>query len=108
MIPSPILGRRTPVSHRSKSAFLAIVMTMMLSACGSKEPEVKKPQEAALPEPKTGDDIDAAAEDAMLAAENETDAKAEAGKAGEKAVDAAKAGETDKAKATVTESKKAE
>jgi hypothetical protein len=108
MFSTPIFGRRTPVSHRSKAALTAIIITMMLSACGSKEPEVKKPQEAALPEPKTGDDIDAAAEDAMLAAEKETDAKAEAGKAGEKAADGAKSSDADKAKKTETESKKAE
>jgi uncharacterized lipoprotein NlpE involved in copper resistance len=108
MFPTPIFGRRTPVSHRSKAVFTAIIITMMLSGCGSKEPEVKKPQEVALPEPKTGDDIDAAAEDAMLAAEKETDAKAEAGKASEKAADAAKSSDADEAKKTETESKKAE
>jgi outer membrane PBP1 activator LpoA protein len=97
MFPIPILGRRTPVPLRSKSALTVIILAMVLSACGNKATEVKKPEEPALPEPKTGNDIDAAAEDAMQAAEKETDAKAEAGKAGKNALDEPKTGTAEKA-----------
>jgi hypothetical protein len=68
------------MSLRRTAALSAIALSLMLSACGSKETEVKKPDEPALPEPKTGAAIDAAAEEAMQAAEKATDAEAEVGK----------------------------
>jgi hypothetical protein len=65
------------MSLRVKAILTATLLSISLAACGSKESEVKKPEEPALPEPKTGAAIDAAAEEAMVAAEKATDAEAE-------------------------------
>lgn len=66
------------MSPRFKAVFSTAILTILLAGCGNKESEVKKPVEPALPEPKTGSDIDAAAEEAMLAAEKAVDGEAEA------------------------------
>ncbi len=66
------------MSRRVKAAFSTAILTILLAGCGNKESEVKKPVEPALPEPTTGAAIDAAAEEAMLAAEKAVDDEAAA------------------------------
>jgi hypothetical protein len=87
------------MAYRNKSVIVTSLMALSLAACGQKAEPPKKDEPPALPAPKTGDAIDAAAEEAMLAAEESTDAKVDAAEDKKPAVvksndKAEKAGET--------------
>jgi hypothetical protein len=104
------------MSRPFKAAFSTAILTILLAGCGNKESEVKKPVEPALPEPKTGADIDAAAEEAMLAAEKAVDAEVEAAGSAKSEVsktetaksDSVKTQDDAKVEASKSDSKKAE
>ncbi len=74
------------MTDRTKTVIAASLLALSLTACGQKAEPPKKDEVPALPQPKTGDAIDAAAEeamvaeDAMVAAEKATDAKADEAK----------------------------
>jgi hypothetical protein len=105
-----VSSERDILSLRTSAPLAAFIL--ILSGCGTQPAEVKKAEEPALPESKTGADIDAAAEnakdaeDAMQAAEKAADsdaAKAE----GEKS-ETVKTEAESKAKAEAVEKAKTE